>query len=89
MEAVKEKTTKEETKKVTTEELNKLQELNQVFQTYKTQLGDLEVKKSLVITEVNKLRAEFTTLETTLMEKYGKDCVINIETGEIKDKENG
>lgn len=89
MEAVKEQLINEEVNKVTTEELKQLQELNQLFQTYKTQLGDLEVKKSLVITEVNKLRADFTTLETSLMEKYGKDCVINIETGEIKEKENG
>ena len=89
MEAVKEQLINEEANKVTTEELKQLRELNQLFQTYKTQLGDLEVKKSLVITEVNKLRADFTTLETSLMEKYGKDCVINIETGEIKEKENG
>jgi hypothetical protein len=89
MEAVKEQPINEEVNKVTTEELKQLQELNQLFQTYKTQLGDLEVKKSLVIAEVNKLRADFTTLETSLMEKYGKDCVINIETGEIKEKENG
>ena len=89
MEAVKEQLIKEEADKVTTEELKQLRELNQLFQTYKTQLGDLEVKKSLIITEVNKLRSDFTTLEAGLMEKYGKDCVINIETGEIKEKENG
>lgn len=89
MEAVKEQLINEEVNKVTTEELKQLRELNQLFQTYKTQLGDLEVKKSLVITEVNKLREDFTILETSLMEKYGKDCVINIETGEIKEKENG
>ena len=62
MEAVKEQPINEEVNKVTTEELKQLQELNQLFQTYKTKLGDLEVKKSLVINVVNKLMADFTTL---------------------------
>lgn len=82
-------TVKEEVLKVEQEELASLRELNQQFQGYKLQLGDLEIKKSLIVTDLNKLRAEFTELENGLMDKYGKDVVINIETGEIKTKENG
>jgi len=33
------------------------------------------------------LKAEFVELEKSLMETYGADSIINMETGEIKEKE--
>ena len=36
---------------------------------------------------VEELKAEFVELENSLMDKYGSDSIINMETGEIKEKE--
>ena len=41
----------------------------------------------MICLEVDKLKSEFTVLEKELAEKYGKDSVINLETGEVKPKE--
>lgn len=71
------------------DELKNLQECQNQFDGYKLQLGDLEIKKTIIATEITKLRTRFSELETALINKYGKDAVINIQTGEITQKENG
>ena len=53
----------------------------------KTQLGDLEIQKSMIISNVQEIRSQFGELEQTLMKKYGENSVINLQTGEIKEKE--
>tara|TARA_A100001201_G_scaffold140949_2_gene135192 strand:- start:228 stop:455 length:228 start_codon:yes stop_codon:yes gene_type:complete len=74
-------------KKVKKEELEKLQQLNSEFVQAKTQLGDLEIQKSIIISNVQEIRSQFGELEQTLMKKYGENSVINLQTGEIKEKE--
>jgi|TARA_R100000479_G_C6340016_1_gene184944 predicted nucleic acid-binding Zn-ribbon protein len=74
-------------KKVKKEELEKLQQLNSEFVQAKTQLGDLEIQKSMIISNVQEIRSQFGELEQTLMKKYGENSVINLQTGEIKEKE--
>lgn len=74
-------------KKVKKEELEKLQQLNSEFVQAKTQLGDLEIQKSIIISNVQEIRSHFGELEQTLMKKYGENSVINLQTGEIKEKE--
>ena len=74
-------------KKVKKEELEKLQQLNSEFVQAKTQLGDLEIQKSMIISNVQEIRSQFGELEQTLMKKYGGNSVINLQTGEIKEKE--
>tara|TARA_R100000742_G_C4279386_1_gene103798 strand:+ start:783 stop:1010 length:228 start_codon:yes stop_codon:yes gene_type:complete len=74
-------------KKVKKEELEKLQQLNSDFVKTKTQLGDLEIQKSIIISSVQEIRSQFAELEQSLMEKYGENSVINLQTGEIKEKE--
>jgi len=54
---------------------------------FKTQLGDLELQKHLVIEQIQSVRAEFATMEKLLIEKYGDNTVINLQTGELKEKE--
>jgi len=71
------------------EELKNLQECQNQFDGFKLQLGDLEIKKAIISEEILKLRTRFSELETALINKYGKDAVINIQTGEITQKENG
>ena len=68
-------------------ELEKLQNLNSDFVNLKTQLGDLELQKHLVIEKVQFVRSEFAKMEKELVDKYGEDTTINLQTGEIKEKE--
>lgn len=74
-------------KKIETKELEALQSLNTEFNKLKTQLGDLALQKHGACLRVEELKSEFALLEKDLMTKYGKDAVINLETGEIKEKE--
>jgi len=74
-------------KKIETKELEALQSLNTEFNKLKTQLGDLALQKHGACLRVEELKSEFSLLEKDLMTKYGKDAVINLETGEIKEKE--
>jgi len=75
--------------KLEAEELAQLQELQNKFQGYKMQLGELEMQKSTILKEVDEVRVDFNKLESEFIEKYGLDSVINIKTGEITPKENG
>ena len=74
-------------KKIDEKELASLQELNTEFNKFKTQLGDLSLQKHGICLRVEELKTEFQMLEKALMEKYSVDSVINLETGEIKQKE--
>tara|TARA_R100001594_G_scaffold14471_2_gene30794 strand:- start:30386 stop:30631 length:246 start_codon:yes stop_codon:yes gene_type:complete len=74
-------------KKIKDEELQTLQKLNTEFNQTKTQLGDLTLQKHSLCLKVEQIKTEFQAMEQALMESYGKDAVINLETGEIKEKE--
>jgi chaperonin cofactor prefoldin len=78
-----------EKRKLEAEELAQLQELQNKFQGYKMQLGELEMQKSTILKEVDEVRVDFNKLENEFIEKYGLDSVINIKTGDITPKENG
>ena len=51
------------------------------------QLGETVLQQQALIQKLNSLRAQSNAQEGVLIEKYGKDSVINIETGEIKPPE--
>jgi len=68
-------------------ELVKLQTLNSDFVNLKTQLGDLELQKHLVVEKVQEVRSQFGKLEKELVEQYGENTTINLQTGELTDKE--
>lgn len=71
---------------LTQDELNKIQEMNTRFAKAKLALGDLELTKYDMLKEVDKLRFEFEQNERQLIDKYGKDAVINMKTGEVTQK---
>jgi ribosomal protein S15P/S13E len=75
------------TKKIEEQELKNLQNLNTEFNKIKTQLGDAELQKHSLLKRIEELRTEFAALETDLTTKYGKDTIVNLETGEITKKE--
>jgi wobble nucleotide-excising tRNase len=76
----------EQVKKVSEEHLSKLQELNQQFAGLHKQVGDLEVRKHQALNAIDHLSSEFKTFEAELIKEYGDNVVINLESGEIKDK---
>jgi hypothetical protein len=64
-----------------------LQEATSKLSNAKTMLGDLEIKKHEVLSEVSTLKVMVQTKEQELINKYGLDSVINMETGQVKKKE--
>ena len=73
-------------KTVEESELKLLQELNSNFQQIKNKLGDLELQKQMDLENVSEIRNQFKSLESELIEKYGDNSVINLETGIITKK---
>ena len=73
-------------KTVEDKELKLLQELNANFRKLKGQLGDLELQKQVVLENVSEVKKNFTHLENELIQKYGDNSVINLETGIITEK---
>jgi len=80
------KFTKEEVQSVTQEELAKIQELNGEFNKAKMAIGDVELQKLNIVRHIEDLKAQFTALEKSLIDKYGSDAVINLQTGEVTQK---
>jgi len=73
--------------KIKDQELDNLQALTAEFNKLKTQLGDLTLQKHGICLRVEELKKEFQTLESQLMDTYGSDSIINMETGEVSKKE--
>lgn len=71
---------------VTQEELTKIQELNSEFNKAKMAIGDVELQKLQIINHIEGLKIQFLAHEKELIEKYGADAVINIQTGEVTHK---
>ena len=76
-------------KKIKDEELKYLQDLNVEFNKIKTQLGDITLQEHGLVLLVQEIKVKFLEAEKGLMEAYGENAVINLETGEVKDKEDG
>ena len=73
-----------------TQELENLRELNKNFNALKNNIADIEIairnlenKKTIVFSDLEKLSSDFANAEKVLTEKYG-DVTINLESGEIK-----
>tara|TARA_R100000353_G_scaffold111058_2_gene79704 strand:- start:34618 stop:34851 length:234 start_codon:yes stop_codon:yes gene_type:complete len=73
--------------KLEEKELNNITELNKNFNTLKVSLGDAELQKLSIIEEIQEIKRKFQLIERELIEKYGKDSVIDLKTGEVKKKE--
>lgn len=73
--------------KLETEELNFIKESTAKLNNAKAMLGDLEIQKHEILSQIDILKSNFQVKEKQLIDKYGLDSVINIETGEVKQKE--
>ena len=72
-------------KKLTEEELTLLQGLQAEFNTLKMNLGDTILQQKQLMEQVAEVKGKFQKEEITLMEKYGKNATINLETGDVTD----
>tara|TARA_B110000977_G_scaffold199432_1_gene286807 strand:- start:8800 stop:9042 length:243 start_codon:yes stop_codon:yes gene_type:complete len=68
-------------------ELTRIQKLVSEFNQLKIQLGDTVITQNKLLTDVSNLKLEYATQEQVLIEKYGSDAIINIQTGEITEPE--
>ena len=73
--------------KITDEELARVQAFVTEFNTLKMQIGDAELAKSALVTQVDSLKGEYNKYELVLMDNYGKDAILNVQTGLITRKE--
>jgi hypothetical protein len=71
---------------VTQEELTTIQKLNSEFNQAKTAIGDIEMQKQNILRHIEELKVNFSAHEQLLINKYGADAVINIQTGEVTKK---
>lgn len=70
------------------QELEVVRNLNSEFNGAKLALGEIEIKKHQILRQLEGLKEEFARHESLLVEKYGADAVINLQTGEVTKKEN-
>lgn len=74
--------------KLTTEELDFIKNGTSQYNAIKSKIGDLEIQKAKLISEADSIVKAFLINEKALIEKYGENAVINIETGEVSEKQD-
>lgn len=72
---------------LTKEELEAIQQMNAEYNRLRLNISDLEMQKHSVLMMLDSLREKFSNHERLLIERYGEDAVINMQTGEITNKE--
>ena len=74
-------------KQLKEEELKNIQSLNQKFVNTKVAIADAEVNKKNLIAALETIQQEFADMEKELIKSYGENSVIDLRTGEVKEKE--
>lgn len=72
---------------LTTEELDFIKNGTAEFNKIKMGIADAELNKQGLLERAAKVIDAFTNNEKVLIEKYGADSVINMQTGEVTQKE--
>ena len=80
-------------KKLTKDELSSLRSSLTDFNKAKIRLADAVVHQEHLVSVIKTLKQKFAADEDMLLQKYGQDCRINLESGEViqkeKEKQNG
>ena len=74
-------------KKLSKEQLELLQGLQKQFNDSKFEIADLEIKKADLISGIADIKEKFAEQEKSLMEEFGQNAIINLQTGEVKEEE--
>ena len=75
----------EKTKKLTEKELTGLQELQAEFNQLKMSLGDTILQQKQFMEQIEEVKGKFQEQELSLMEIYGKNATIDLQTGKVTD----
>jgi hypothetical protein len=78
----------EKTVNLTTEELEFIRKGSADYTKIKINLGELELQKQGLIKQAHEIVDAFSNNEKVLIDKYGADSVINMQTGEVTQKQN-
>jgi hypothetical protein len=68
---------------LTETERTEINKLVSEFNTLKMQLGDTYMNQQALLKKIEEVKLSYSKAEVSLMETYGKDAVINVETGEV------
>jgi|TARA_B110000879_G_C11025426_1_gene452677 hypothetical protein len=68
---------------LTETERTEINKLVSEFNTLKMQLGDTYMNQQALLKKIEEVKESYSKVEVSLMETYGKDAVINVETGEV------
>ena len=74
-------------KNLTEEELKSVQEIHNKYNKAKMDLGDHVLQRRVLLQNIDMLKEDFAVVEKSLIEKYGKDSVIDLATGQVKSAE--
>lgn len=80
--------TQEEIIKLTIEELDFIKNGTAQYNAVKSKIGDLEIQKAKLINEADAIVKAFLMNEKMLIEKYGEHAVINMDSGEVTQKQD-
>lgn len=81
------KFTQDKSYQLTEEEHNFIKEGSANYTKVKIALGELELQKQGLLDQAKMIVGAFNENEKTLIEKYGANAVINMQTGEVTQKE--
>jgi len=73
---------------LTAEELEFIKKGSEDYTKIRVNLGELELQKQGLIKQADRIIEAFSNNEKVLIEKYGADSVINMQTGEVTQKQN-
>ena len=76
-----------EKQKLTKEELSSLRTSLGDFNKAKLKLADMVLHQENLMGVIKTLKEKFSADEDMILHKYGSDCRINLETGEVVKKE--
>ena len=74
--------------KITEEELATLQTIVTDYNNVKIRIADTFISQDILLKEIDTMKSLYMLEEKKLLEKYGDDTVINVQTGEIKNGNN-
>jgi hypothetical protein len=74
-------------KKLTDDELKELREALTELNQNKVALGECLMQQQDILSNIQMIKARYYEMEKSLIEMYGASANINIETGEVTEKE--
>lgn len=75
-------------KELSKEELELLQGLVTEYNNVKIRIADTFIAQDALLKEIESMKAAYIKEEKKLLEKYGDDAVINVQTGKVTNGDN-